>query len=69
MQPSETVPLTTAEIQRIAQIERNQAAVDLLRSWLETGDVEEQHETGTYLIRALEEDPIAIGRAQNDHRA
>lgn len=33
--------------------------VELLQSWIESDDVEEQRETGEYLIRALDEDRLS----------
>jgi len=33
--------------------------VDLLRSWIEEGDAQEQKETGEYLIRTLDEDRLS----------
>ena len=43
------------EERRQAQIERNQAAIALLNSWMEE-DEEEQRETFAFLKRALDED-------------
>jgi hypothetical protein len=45
------------------QIEKNQAAIELLRSWREaTGeDAEEQRETGEYLKRVLNEERARRG--------
>lgn len=34
-------------------------AVNLLQSWIDDEDVEEQQETGQYLIRALDEDRLS----------
>ncbi|MGV0027635.1 hypothetical protein [Phormidesmis priestleyi] len=34
-------------------------AVNLLQSWIEDEDVEEQHETGQYLIQALDNDRLS----------
>jgi hypothetical protein len=34
-------------------------AVNLLQSWIEDGDIEEQQETGEYLIHALDEDRLS----------
>jgi hypothetical protein len=34
-------------------------AVNLLQSWIDDEDVEEQQETGEYLIRALDEDRLS----------
>lgn len=33
--------------------------VDLLQSWIDQGDAEEQKETGEYLIRVLDEDRLS----------
>lgn len=49
----------SAEEERQRQIEKNQAAIALLKSWLEDDDeetVEEQRETWAYLQRVLDED-------------
>jgi hypothetical protein len=37
----------------------NQAAIDLLRSWREEGDEEEQRETWEFLKQALDEDRLS----------
>jgi len=37
----------------------NQAAIDLLRSWRETGDEQEQKETWEFLQTALDEDRLS----------
>ncbi|MGB7709723.1 MAG: hypothetical protein WBL95_09325 [Microcoleus sp.] len=34
-------------------------AVNLLQSWIDDEDIEEQQETGQYLIRALDEDRLS----------
>jgi len=46
-----------------AQIERNQAAIRLLESWVNVSEEEaqEQRETGEYLRRALDEERSRIG--------
>lgn len=36
-----------------------QQAVELLQSWIDHGDAEEQKDTGEYLIRALDEDRLS----------
>ncbi len=36
--------------------DRHTELVNLLQSWIDEGDVEEQQETGEYLIRVLDED-------------
>lgn len=41
------------------RIERNQAAIQLLQSWIDEGDEEEQRETGEFLMRALDEDRLS----------
>jgi hypothetical protein len=33
--------------------------VDLLQSWIEDGDVQEQKETGEFLVKALDEDRLS----------
>ncbi len=48
--------ITESELEssvRRAQREKNQKAIALLRSWVETGDAEEQHETFAALKRGL----------------
>jgi hypothetical protein len=37
----------------------NQAAIDLLRSWRETGNEQEQRETWEFLEKALDEDRLS----------
>ncbi|MDB9527565.1 hypothetical protein PN498_16320 [Oscillatoria sp. CS-180] len=34
-------------------------AVDMLQSWIEDEDVEDQQETGTYLVQVLDEDRLS----------
>lgn len=36
-----------------------QNVIDLLQSWLDEGDAQEQRETGEYLIRTLDEDRLS----------
>jgi hypothetical protein len=43
---------------RAKQIQKNQAAIELLRSWRQ-GDEQEQRETLAYLKRALDEDRLS----------
>jgi hypothetical protein len=45
--------------ERRLQIERNQAAIRLLRSWREEGDEQEQKETWEFIRRALDEDRLS----------
>lgn len=53
-----------AAAKKAEQIERNQAAIDLLRSWRECSEEEaqEQRETGEYLMRVLDEDRLSSNR-------
>lgn len=42
------------------QLRQKQAeAVDMLQSWIEDEDVEEQQETGKYLVQVLDEDRLS----------
>jgi excisionase family DNA binding protein len=41
------------------QARKNQAAIELLRSWREEGDEQEQRETWEYLKKALDEDRLS----------
>lgn len=47
---------------RQQQIERNQAAIKLLQSWMTEGDPEEQHETWEIIRKGLEDHPFQIRR-------
>ena len=47
--------LTSFMVSRQKQIK----AVNLLQSWMDDEDIEEQKETGQYLIRALDEDRLS----------
>jgi hypothetical protein len=47
--------LTSSILVKQKQVE----AVNLLQSWIDDEDVEEQQETGEYLIRALDEDRLS----------
>jgi len=38
------------------QMDRRKDAITLLQSWIDEGDEAEQRETGTYLVRVLDED-------------
>jgi hypothetical protein len=55
--------LTSADVEeeRRRQIERNQAAIGLLRSWVDVGEKEaaEQRETLAFLMQALNEDRLS----------
>src|SRR6266852_658150 len=39
--------------------DRRTELISLLQSWIDTGDAEEQEETGEYLIRRLDEDRLS----------
>ena len=54
-QDTYVLPKRTPEEQR----QRNQAAIELLRKWVEEGDEEEQRETFEYLQKALDEDRLS----------
>ena len=69
MPSTDVVSRPTDEAGRGAQLERNQAAIDLLRAWRQDGDIDEQRETGAYLLRVLQEEHIVIGRDDNGDRA
>jgi hypothetical protein len=56
------IPNDVDEAEREEQRRRNQAAIDLLRSWREDGDEEEQRQTWALLKLALENNPIQIER-------
>ena len=43
----------------IALRQKQTKAVTVLQSWIDDGDIEEQQETGQYLIRALDEDRLS----------
>lgn len=50
----------SVEVRRAEQIRKNQAAIELLRSWSEDdSDAEEQRETWEYLKQALDEDRLS----------
>ncbi|HKP53938.1 MAG TPA: hypothetical protein VJ183_14960 [Chloroflexia bacterium] len=49
----------TEEERRSKQIERNQAAIKLLRSWREEGHEQEQREAWEFISRALDEDRLS----------
>ncbi|OAB56209.1 hypothetical protein AY600_17440 [Phormidium willei BDU 130791] len=51
-----TLPLLANSL----QLRQKQAeAVDMLQSWIEDEDVEEQQETGKYLVQVLDEDRLS----------
>ena len=45
--------------QQLPPAERRADLVALLQSWIDGDDVAEQHETGEYLIRVLDEDRLS----------
>jgi len=47
------------QISRDERIQKNQGAIELLRSWEEEGDEQEQTETWEYLRKALDEDRLS----------
>jgi hypothetical protein len=55
-EPMETV---VTEMSQAERMQRNQAAIELLRSWEEEGDEQEQTETWEYLRRVLDEDRLS----------
>ena len=56
--PSQDLNPTVSGHSRSKQIQKNQAAIELLRSWRQ-GDAQEQRETLAYLKRALDEDRLS----------
>ena len=56
----EAAKSVVTEMSREERIQRNQAAIELLRSWREEGDEKEQTETWEFLRQALEENPVSI---------
>ena len=62
---AETTTLKPGEWRRLSKeerIRRNQRAIEVLRSFREEGDAEEQRETGELLMRALGEDRTCYGK-------
>ena len=57
------VSIETMTLQLLAksfQFRQNRAeAVDMLQSWIDDEDVEEQQETGEYLVQVLDEDRLS----------
>lgn len=43
----------------ITQYQKQAKAVDLLQSWLDDEDIEEQQESGEYLLQVLDEDRLS----------
>ncbi|MEG4234673.1 hypothetical protein QUA40_21595 [Microcoleus sp. Pol11C3] len=59
-EPAETpeqIDITKLSLEE--RIQRNQGAIELLRSWIEEGDEQEQTETAEYLRKALDEDRLS----------
>lgn len=46
-------------IEHILLKEKQAKSIDLLQSWMDEEDAEEQQETGEYLIQALDEDRLS----------
>ena len=57
------VSVETMTLQLLAksfQLRQSRAeAVDMLQSWIEDEDIEDQRETGKYLVQALDEDRLS----------
>ena len=52
--------MTLQLLTKSLQLRQKQAeAVDLLQSWIDDEDVEEQQETGEYLVQVLDEDRLS----------
>ena len=52
--------MTIQLLSRSFQLKQKQAeAVDMLQSWIEDEDIEDQRDTGEYLIQALDEDRLS----------
>jgi hypothetical protein len=54
----EVIDAADIEERRRKQIEQNQAAIELLRSWRK-GDVQQQREAWEFISRALDEDRLS----------
>jgi hypothetical protein len=48
-----------AAVRNPEQAQKNQAAIDLLRTWREEGDMEEQRQAWQFLETALDEDRLS----------
>ncbi len=56
------ISIESYALQLLTQVllkEKQAEAINLLQSWLDEEDTEEQKETGEYLIRALDEDRLS----------
>lgn len=52
--------MTLQLLAKLLQLRQKQAeAVDMLQSWIDEEDVEEQQETGKYLVQVLDEDRLS----------
>ncbi|NEP20445.1 MAG: hypothetical protein F6J97_26785 [Leptolyngbya sp. SIO4C1] len=52
--------MTLQLLTKSLQLKQKQSeAVDMLQSWIEDEDVEEQRETGEYLVQVLDEDRLS----------
>ena len=52
--------MTIQLLSRSFQLKQKQVeAVDMLQSWIEDEDIEDQRDTGEYLIQALDEDRLS----------
>ena len=56
--PADTLTLQLLD-QHLPAKDPREELVDLLQSWIEEGDAQEQKETGEYLIEALDKDRLS----------
>jgi hypothetical protein len=56
--PADTLTLRLLD-QHLPAKDSRRELVELLQSWIDRGDAQEQRETGEYLIRTLDEDRLA----------
>ncbi|MEG3834853.1 hypothetical protein QUA46_09955 [Microcoleus sp. MON2_D6] len=56
-QTSEKIDITKLSLEE--RIQRNKGAIELINSWIEEGDEQEQTETAEYLRKALDEDRLS----------
>lgn len=59
--PAETLTLRLLD-QHLPSEDLRKEVVELLQSWIEDGDAQEQKETGEYLIEALDQDRLSERR-------
>ena len=56
--PADTLALQLQD-QHLPSKDPREELIDLLQSWIEEGDTQEQEETGEYLIEALDKDRLS----------